>query len=288
MLLWLFIYLTTLTSSQANERIIWYKPNWPPYFEPSGPQTGQGYIDQLLNYLQSELPDVQFESTYYALNSLEQMRLQKPNTCNVSHLRTPEREKIAYFTAFYIQPPPQLVFREADWKTKLYEAKVISLARILDEKNLHGGFSSARSYGAALDSLLTSRKKNPNVEILTGSPESSSLLNMLSAKKFDFTLEYPEVVNYLIANKMVLGNLAFAEVQEQRDAVVVHIACSKTPWGKKTILLLDSTLQKIANTAKFKKLMEDWHSADLRQTFRKDFDEFYKKRSRPWTNATSP
>ncbi|MDG0818233.1 TIGR02285 family protein [Bdellovibrio svalbardensis] len=292
MLFWLLLLITSSHPANAKERIIWYKPSWPPYFEATGPRTGQGFIDQLLNYLQDEIqsehPEVQFESTYYALGTLEQMRLQKPNTCNVSHLRTPDREKIAYFTALYIQPPPQLVFREADWKTKLFEAKVISLSRLLDEKNLHGGFSTARSYGTALDAIIASRKKNSTVEIIPGSPESSSLLNMLSAQKFDFTLEYEEVVNYLESNKMVLGRFALAEAEEQRSAVVVHIACSKTEWGRKTILLLDSTLQRLANTVKFKRLMENWHSPALRNTFRKDFDEFYKTRAGAWTNATTP
>lgn len=289
MLRWLFLISLSVSPAFAKERIIWYKPNWPPYFESSGPKTGQGSIDKLLDYLQEQFPDVQFDSSYYALSSLEQMRQQRPNTCNVSHLRTPAREKIAYFTAFYIQPPPSLVFRFEDWKSKIYEAKVVSLEKLLDEKNMRGGFSTDRSYGTTLDSMINRNKNNSAVSMIVGTPDSTSMINMLSAKKFDYALEYEEVAHYLIDNKLAQGPLGFAEVEEQRTPVVVHIACSKTDWGKKTILALDKALQKIASTDKYKHLMEDWHSPQIRQAYRKDFDDFYKKRSSSaWTNISPP
>lgn len=275
-------------AAAAKERIIWYKPNWPPYFETSGPRAGQGYIDKLLDYLQSQMPDIQFESLYYSLNSLAQMRKQSPFTCNVSHLRTPEREKIAYFTAFYIQPPPQLVFRSDDFKKKMFEAKVLSLSRLLEQKDMRGGFSADRSYGPTLDVLIKTHKNKSNVQMLQGIPDSSSILNMLTAKRFDYSLEYEEVANYLQKNKLIIGNFSFAEVEEQRAPVVVHIACSKTDWGLKTISRLDSILRRISSTPKYKELMESWHSEALLQSYRKDFDEFYQRRSsETWTNAPS-
>ncbi|QDK37641.1 TIGR02285 family protein [Bdellovibrio sp. NC01] len=275
-------------AASTKERIIWYKPNWPPYFETSGPRAGQGYIDKLLDYLQSQMPDTQFESLYYSLNSLAQMRKQSPYTCNVSHLRTPEREKYAYFTAFYIQPPPQLVFRTEDFKNKMFEAKVVSLARLLDQKDLRAGLSADRSYGSTLDAIIKTHKNKSNVETLQGIPDSSSTLNMLSAKRFDYAIEYEEVARYLQSNKLVIGNFSFAEIEEQRGLVVVHIACSKTDWGLKTISRLDSILRRISGTPKYKELMESWHSEALLKSYRKEFDEFYQRRSsETWTNAPS-
>ena len=289
MLRWLILISFIASPAFAKERIIWYKPNWPPYYESSGPKTGQGYIDKLLDYLQTQFPDVQFDSNYYALSSLEQMRQQRPNTCNVSHLRTPAREKIAYFTAFYIQPPPSLVFRLEDWRNKIYEAKVFSLEKLLNEKNLRGGFSADRSYGSPLDALIRKNRNSSSVSMITGAADSTSMINMLNSKKFDYVLEYEEVAHYVVDNKLAEGPLGFSEVEEQRSPVVVHIACSKTDWGKKTILALDKSLQKIASTAKYRHLMEDWHSPQIRETYRKDFDDFYKKRaSASWTNIHSP
>ena len=236
------LFLSLASLAETKEKIIWYKPNWPPYYMPTGSQVGEGHIDKLLDILQKQFPNIQFESSYYPLTSLKEMRERRPNTCNVSHLRTKDREKVAYFTAFYIQPPPQLVFRKSDWKEKLYEAKVVSLAQTLTDTKMHGGFSEERSYGANLDPLIKAKAKSSQIEMIPGASDSTSVLNMISADKIDYSIEYPEVVEYLLKNKLANGNFALTEVEEQREPVVVHIACSKTDWGRKTILQLDAEI----------------------------------------------
>ncbi|MBO9668254.1 MAG: TIGR02285 family protein [Bdellovibrio sp.] len=283
-----FIFsLLTILASQAHaapERVVWNKPNWPPYYITEGPRTGQGHLDKLFKLVQNQAPHLQF--TPIKENSIKDFR-GGPNErfCNSSFLRTKERDKTAYFTAFYLQPPVQIIVRKETWKKPLYEAKVLPFKRLIDV-SLRGVFAKARSYGDYVNSVLKEQKKNPHVSYISNTGESLSLLTIVDLGRADYTLEYPEVLRYMEQEKLIKNDLVTIEIEEQRTPYVVYISCPRNDWGKNIISILDQAVQKAASMKEFKTLMEEWYPADVRTRYRKDFDEFYKKRSSSsWTTV---
>lgn len=281
------LVITLLAKFQAwadPERIVWSKPHWPPYYIAEGPNTGKGHLDQLLNFIAKQNPDLSFDSIHSEIGQLDFRGKVLEKTCNGAVLRTKEREQSAYFSAFYLQPPVQIIMRTKDWKRSYYEAKVISFKQLL-ASSAHGVFSSGRSYGDSLNVLLKANIKNDNVSFFARS-ESLSLLSLVSLGRADYTLEYPEVIRYIQDEKLLNEPLTAIEVEEQRAPYVVYIACPKNAWGKKTLTLLDKAVQKAAATQEFKKLMEEWYPPYIKARFRQEFDEFYKKRAAgEWTTV---
>lgn len=162
------LVITLLAKFQAwadPERIVWSKPHWPPYYIAEGPNTGKGHLDQLLNFIAKQNPDLSFDSIHSEIGQLDFRGKVLEKTCNGAVLRTKEREQSAYFSAFYLQPPVQIIMRTKDWKRSYYEAKVISFKQLL-ASSAHGVFSSGRSYGDSLNVLLKANIKNDNVSFL--------------------------------------------------------------------------------------------------------------------------
>lgn len=279
-----FVLVLSLSAWAAPERIVWSKPHWPPYYIAEGPDTGKGHLDQLLNLIARQNKDLTFDSVHSEIGQLDFRGKVLEKTCNGAVLKTKEREQSAYFSAFYLQPPVQVIVRAKDWKKNFFEAKVISFKQLLSSP-FRGVFSSGRSYGEALNPLIKENIKNHQISFLSRT-ESLSLLSLVSLGRADYTLEYPEVIRYMQNEKLLGEPLVSMEVEEQRTPYVVYIACPKNDWGKRIILLLDQAVQKAAATPEFKKMMEEWYPSSVQSRFREEFDEFYEKRaSGPWTTV---
>lgn len=271
-------------SHAAPERIVWSKPHWPPYYIAEGPKAGKGHLDQLLSLIERQTQEFTFNSVRSEIEQLEFRGTPLERTCNGAVLKTKEREKNSYMSAFYLQPPVEIIMRNADWKKIFFESKVISLKQLL-ESSLRGVFAAGRSYGESLDALLKLKYKNNKVTFIPRS-ESLSLVSMINLQRADYTLEYPEVLRYMQNEKLLETPMVAIEVEEQRVPYVVYIACPKNDWGKRIIRALDHTIQKVATTAEFRTLTEKWYSPEIKSRYRRDFDEFYKRRSSgEWTTA---
>lgn len=273
-------------SVAAPERIVWSKPHWPPYYIAEGPKAGKGHLDQLLSLIEKQNPEISFNSVHSEIEQLGYRGTPLERTCNGAVLKTKEREKNAYMSAFYLQPPVQIIMRTADWKKMYFESKVISLQQLL-RSSLHGVFAAGRSYGETLDTLIKRQDKRNKVSLIPRS-ESLSLVSMINLQRADYTLEYPEVLRYMQDEKLLSTPMVSIEVEEQRIPYVVYISCPKNDWGKRIIRTLDKTVQKIAATEEFKTLTEKWYSAETKLRYRRDFDDFYKRRSSSeWTTVPS-
>lgn len=283
-LLSLLILSIYVSSRAASERIVWSKPHWPPYYIAEGPNTGKGHLDQLLNLIAKQNKDLNFDSIHSEIGQLDFRGKVLERTCNGAVLKTKDREQSAYFSAFYLQPPVQVIIRTKDWKKNYFEAKVISFKQLLDSP-LRGVFSSGRSYGDILNPMLKENLKSDHLSFLSRT-ESLSLLSLVGMGRADYTLEYPEVIRYMQNEKLLEEPLTAIEVEEQRTPYVVYIACPKNDWGKRIIVMLDQAVQKAAATREFKTLMEEWYPNNVKSRFRQEFDEFYKKRAAgEWTTV---
>ncbi|MFM6927061.1 MAG: TIGR02285 family protein [Bdellovibrio sp.] len=273
-------------SVAAPERIVWNKPHWPPYYIAEGPKAGKGHLDQLLSLIEKQTPDFTFNSVHSEIEQLDYRSNSLERTCNGAVLRTKEREKKAYLSAFYLQPPVQIIMRTSDWKKIFFEAKVISLKQLF-ESPLRGAFAAGRSYGETLDTLINGQQKNSKISRIPRS-QSLSLVSMVDLQRVDYTLEYAEVFRYMQNEKLLSTPMVSVEVEEQRTPYVVYISCPKNEWGKHVIRMLDKTMQKIAATEEFRSLTEKWYSSEIKTRYRHDFDDFYKRRSSgEWTTVPS-
>lgn len=271
-------------SIAATESIVWSKPHWPPYYIAEGPNTGKGHLDQLLSLIEKQNPNFTFNSVHSEIEQLGFRGSALERTCNGAVLKTKEREKNAYLSAFYLQPPIQIVMRTADWKKIYFESKVLSLKRLMDS-SLRGVFAAGRSYGESADELIKQQSKNNKISLVPRS-ESLSLVSMINLQRADYTLEYPEVLRYMQNEKLLSTPMVTVEVEEQRAPYIVYIACPKNDWGRHVIRSLDSTVRKIAATEEFRSLTEKWYTPEIKSRYRREFDEFYKRRSsQEWTTA---
>jgi uncharacterized protein (TIGR02285 family) len=232
----------------ADPEITWYHFNLPPLYILDGPQKGEGIVDQaLFKHLIPGMPGYQHKVIEAPLQRLEQMIKIQPNACALGLLKNPEREQIMHFSApFLAQIPPGVLLRRSDTervKPYLDANGKLSLAKLLADGGMTVGISSARSYGATIDSLLNPYKGKPNLVVNATPSPVRSLLQMTVLGRIDAVPGFPyEAAYYGIDTGDGDKALRFYPLSEQPDYILGYAACSRSEFGAAAIRKIDAAL----------------------------------------------
>ncbi|MBR9726549.1 hypothetical protein ACFOD0_06635 [Shewanella intestini] len=191
--------------------------------------------------------------------------MKQPNACLFNKLKTPEREKVAYFSHYPIMlyPPIRLIVLN---KNRDLFADEVDLER-LDFKNTSPavnsliGVSLSRTYGEAIDKHVA--QNQDNYFIHRGIDANAKLIEMLKLERISAIFEYSDVAhNFFKASEHTLVSVP---IKQANQAAVGYLACSKTDYGLKLITSVNEAMSTKAFQQQFVQLHHRFVSVDDKQ-----------------------
>ncbi|MBC7918744.1 MAG: TIGR02285 family protein [Rhodoferax sp.] len=261
----------------------WSLQEYPPAVMPINGKPGLGFRDNELRLIVANWPEVEHQFVVANIARTWLMLGDKEPICTLGALRTPEREKIAYFTPVAILPPLQLIVREDTVsKLPLNAQGEVLLQELLASTTLKGLLVHLRSYGKGLDEVIAQRTVKDAVFMVQASDVGKSIPLMLAAKRGDYIIEYEFVVNfYKQQNFAKLDHLIALPIAGFSDALTTNAVCPRTPWGQQAIRRIDAILTKTADSNGVRSGVEKWLSPETIKRYKSDMNAFALRRKKP-------
>ncbi|MYM41077.1 TIGR02285 family protein [Duganella qianjiadongensis] len=253
----------------------------PSYFVSSAPTyetLGDGIGDNLLKLLVQALPEYEHKFSVMTMpRIMAEMKADKP-LCVLNVQLTPERAKIAYATPLLKTPGPQLVLskqllaRHPEWKNG------VSLAAISADPALRGQYQIERAYGENLNKILQSPA---NVGLKPNSSASASnALRMIEHRRADYTIEYPELLEWSVKRRDIPDSLTSLPILEAAPFLDSYVLCTRSEWGAATTQRIDAELRKLAATPAYRQALERWLPKDELRVHKYEYQQFYRNRAK--------
>ena len=247
----------------------------------TGSTDGVNPADWLLPYLREHWPGVKQVVLLANARRTWQMLANGEQACSASSVRTPEREKLAYFTSTLLGPPLQLIARREKLSALPRNATgEIDLARVLADEHLAGALIEGRSYGSYIDKLLAQRPDNKAVTLYAASDFGSKIMPMLDIGRADYSIGYDIAIVEARAHNPA-SQLFSLPIAGASAPVPAGVACPRTPWGLAAIRGIDRALGTPGGAAMLREITERWLTPESRQHYAARLDAFYKERARP-------
>ncbi|MYN06614.1 TIGR02285 family protein [Pseudoduganella aquatica] len=269
-------------AAQAKDVMTWVMPDFPPAAIPVNGKPGNGVADQAVNFITARWPDAEHRYIYANARRTWEILERGEAVCFPAALRTPERERIAYFSNTNLLPPPVLIVRGASLPSvPLNSAGEADLAALLERAKLHGIVVDKRSYGAAADGAIARRPRHSSLQIIPVSSYGGNILRMIAAKRADYTLDYDFALAYEMSRAPELATLKTVAVAGGSAPVTVGVACPRTPWGRAAIRRIDRLLGTREGAAALMQAQTRWQTEASRQRHAAALAEFTRQRGKP-------
>ncbi|WP_143074005.1 TIGR02285 family protein [Roseateles sp. YR242] len=237
-----------------------------------------GVTDRVVRYLSVWWPGVTHEIVVANAKRSWQMIESGQQVCRANMVRTPEREKVAYFINTQLTPPSQLVVRR-DKLTRLPRTSSgeVLLPPLLADTSLRGALVDGRSYGTAVDEMIAKRPAGSSVTLYSPRDFGGRLLQMVSLDRADYSIE-PDMALVMMGEPK---DLVTVPIRGASDPVMAGIACPRTPWGLAAIRGIDRAFGRPEGAASLRQGLMHWLTPETQAHYAKEFDQFYRERSRP-------
>lgn len=277
------------TGPAASEGTMrWLVQQIPPHFTYRGGQTplrvqdlGNGEIDGLLRLLIGRLPQWQHEFVEASFPRFESMVRQGETLCSVLHVRTPERLGWMYFISLYPTPLARqihVVVRRDQLERFQQRGRALSLAELLNRPDLRLLLPRDRSFGPRIDTLLQATPAHPGRGVVAG--RHMQVLAMLSARRMDYTLEYPAVVDEYLRSTGNADELATLPLGEGSSTSHATASCSRSPEGRRRIEAIDQALRALATDPQRERWLREWRGDRLDEAERQRLLRYLDARGR--------
>lgn len=274
---------------RAADSVTWLMSDFPPVGMQVNGRPGNGMSDQVVKYIVAHWPQVSHRFIYANPNRVWSMIAAGEHACFANALRTPDREKLAYFRNAYLLPPPQLVFRpEALGAVSLNSKGEAALPAVLSNTLLRGLVVEKRSYGPSIDTLLRDPATSPQLKHLAPGNYGRNILTMLAMNRADYTIELDFVMTHAVMQQPELSNLKVVPLANGPGLMVGGIACPRTPWGRATIQHIDTLLASPEGSAQLSRAQMRWIGKDATQRYGAAMKEFFRRLETPQLHEYRP
>jgi len=266
-----------LISGGAAEEILWPYFHYPPLFNIENEKIS-GYGIHVQKIISSQMPEYVHKMILAQPARLFEELKNGEKYIAYGPVKTPEREKYLYYSL-----PCRLVFTDGvvmkrDTAKKYLIGSMISLQKLVADKNLVMGHSKDASYGNKIDGILKDHKNTLKQEIITGEEGEIRQLKMLQGGRIDWMVWDPLVLKIYLKGLNMQKDFGIYEIYEKEQAFIyAHIVVPKNPWGKQMIRKIDKILKIVVTTDQFYLGLSKWVPNELKPSFRKGYEEFIIK-----------
>lgn len=245
--------LPALAASPASPVIRWQILDFPPYHIVNGPHRGEGLRDQFLEALIAQLPGFRHEIEVSGAERQTALMKAAQPVCTLSMLRTPEREAFMAFAQQPIQlqlPVVLIVPRSVaqDGSLPVEQNGAVSLGGTLALGKLHLGVIPKRSFGAAIDGVIASARKQRPDAVLEFAEQGvvAGLLKLMQRGRFELALGYSLEVEQLRQQDPGIDELRYFPLTEAPALVPAQIGCSRHPDALRALRAIDAAQPMLA------------------------------------------
>lgn len=261
-------------AADATEEITWYDYDLPPISIVGGAQQGEGINNLARKRLMAALPGYQHQVRVANFTRITETLRNGDFAACVGFQKTPEREQVMqYSLPFTIAMSPCAIVVGA--QAQNMRAWLDADGRLPLEQTLGQGrtvgVASGRSYGDSVNQVL--ERNRGRVVTRSSNDVSAGLLDMLMAKRFDFTIMFPEEAQFLARQLGEKVQLLSFPIKETPAFASVHVVAPKNAWGSKLLAQVNPVLLKFRDTPDFHRERMAW------------MDDEAKKRYRPLVSA---
>ncbi|WP_197047113.1 TIGR02285 family protein [Paucibacter sp. KBW04] len=237
-------------------------------------------------YISARLPKIKHERL--SVNALRswQMIERGEHVCRPNTIRTPQRERQAYFTDTMLAPPVELLVRRDKLNQLPRNAEgEVDLKRLLEQGRLRGAAAKGRSYGEYVDGLLSSASasagSSKSFTLYATEGVGLRLLDMLARDRADYLIEHDGGLQQMRQRNLGAEEFTSLPIQGASEAPVAGIACPRTPWGLAAIRAIDQVIGTPAGAAELRRSTKEWLSPEAQQRMATQIKQFYQRRAQP-------
>lgn len=237
--------------------ITWQTFDAPPLTIQEGPDINTGVIDGIRDLVQEKL------SSYIHVNKpLPYKRFlayakNSRNICTPYLYKNSKREQyMAYSKPTVVFPKVHAIMRRETYE-HLGRPTSISLDQLFGVFGLRLSTNKVRSYGDAIDAVLTKHENNNLIHRHPGS--TTRIFQMVARERSDFVLDIPSRINYWTKSlDLKQKDFMTVPISESAPTMISYIACPNTPWGRGVIADINRVLQEHVSSKQYLTFLQRW------------------------------
>ncbi|MBG0791632.1 MAG: hypothetical protein H0S80_14165 [Desulfovibrionaceae bacterium] len=254
--------------------IHWGVTDDPPFHIVSGPDVDTGYSDMSRRFFAKRLTEYDHRKVRLTLARLMENARHGENYCYCNLLRTPERDKLFYFSDITaIAPGARLYVRQGSPILDLARDGEIGLEALLRSGRYVGVAEIDRFFGPNVQELFRTYNSSM-LRLVTADVEQKC--RMVHSRRVDFFIEYPFVLGHYVKIAGKKQGLVPIRIAEHDPYVFSHVACTKTDFGKRVIKRINEELRVAKGTDAYRFLF-DMPARDLGEVSRREYAKLYDK-----------
>ncbi len=263
-----FLFAFQIEGITANKEVLWPIFDDPPAGSIlQGPYKGQGRADLLGDFFQRKLPEYHFKRIEMNFSRFFAFVEDGKTICAFGTDKTPERERILYFSIPALITVSDTLIIRKDLLHTLGGHKEISLAQLIERKNLRGVFVRGKSYTPIIDAIIARHSKEKQIEIGNFTPEQ--MLKMLVHNRKDYMVGEPSTINFLAYQLGLEGSFSSVFVQEMKPYRISYCTCSKTGLGAQVIASINHILRNERRSEIYLNILSRWDNQNGKQLITK-------------------
>ncbi|MBV8605017.1 MAG: hypothetical protein JO224_10065 [Pelomonas sp.] len=198
--------------------------------------------------------------------------------CQLFAVRTPERERLAYFAdALLVAPHEVLVRRDKLAALPRNAAGEVDLARLLADHRLRGAITEARSYGPFIDAQLHAAPPDAKLAHYGTKDSGHNMVEMLAKNRADYSFGF----NRAVELGEWAGSVVGAPIAGVDQLVHGGVACPRTPWGLAVIRQVDALFATPDGQAMIRLKMDQQMMPATRKRYAAEIAAFYRDLAKP-------
>lgn len=238
-------------------------------------ELGNGVADRTMVELIQRLGDYHHKFQLMNTQRLWESFENGENLCYAAAFKTPEREKVAYFSPAMVIPPIALVIRKSDRQRIVGASPDMALTELIRNPALKGQLETVRSYGPTVDKILAGAP-TPIPRELVSTP--GALVRLVELGRLDYTLDYPMVALQYLASSAKTQTLEAIALTEAQEWPVNYIACTRNAWGQTAIRAIDVAIRKAAKSQNYRDALMRWLPTDYANRHRAHLNAYFDQR----------
>lgn len=263
---------TLATIDEKQPKIIWLVNNAKSYI---GQMDYKNFSSeqQSRKLLFAQIDNYDIESHVISLDQTSALLEQDNNVCMGERLKNPERVNKYLFSQPYTFSLGLRLYYMEKHNNKVEQA-VLLTDFMIEQTGKRLGLVKGRSYGKVLDQQIGDLPKNSRFTTEKALREDS-MLQLLAQGKFDYFIEYPNIVSNFLSQTDDKEQLLSASLVGSTAYAVGHIMCNKTSSNQDFIGQLNHSLTKLYDNDIFKESLRKTMATQDLDLFEKYYQQVF-------------